>query len=301
MCIEGGADCAYTEMVSAAALLHGHGPTRHLMERMEGEGPLVCQIFGSTDEEAAFAAREIEKVKDRFCGIDLNAGCPMPRIIKSGAGASLVTDPARVFRMLSAMRENTSLPVSLKTRLGPHRGVKTIFELASAAESAGAVSIAVHARYTSQMHGGPVDLETLAELKSRTGLEVLGNGSVRTSGDLDAMLATGVDGVMVGRAALSDPFVFSRLKGIAQTPPADPVSMAERHLGYILRFRRLLEEKHPADHVPGEDAFASVKMHLHLFRYFNGLPGAAKLRAGLSSIRTLDGIRQAFIAFASAI
>ena len=137
----------------------------------------------------------------------------MPRIMRSGAGARLVTDPERVYRLLKAMADNTSLPITLKTRLGPHIGDNRIFELADAAERAGARGLIVHARYTSQMHGGPVHLEVLAELVGRTRLKVVGNGSIRDETDLVAMAQTGVDAIMVGRAALRDPAVFARLKG----------------------------------------------------------------------------------------
>ena len=156
MCAEGGADMAYTEMVSAAALAHGSSPTHHLLETLPGEAPLGCQLFGGDAADMARATAEVERIKDRFVELNLNAGCPMPRIIKSGAGAHLVEDPKLTYDLLVAMKENTSLPVTLKTRLGPHRGDNRIFELADAAKSAGAAGLIVHARYTSQMHGGQI-------------------------------------------------------------------------------------------------------------------------------------------------
>lgn len=297
ICREAGADMAYTEMVSAAALFHGHGPTRHLMETMPGEGPVVCQMFGAKEDEVAFAAAEASKLRSadglspRFCGLDLNAGCPMPRIVKSGAGANLVTDPDRVFRLLKAMVENTDLPVTMKTRLGPHTGDNRIFELVDAAERAGAKGIAVHARYTSQMHGGPVHLDVLAEVVNRTKLPVTGNGGIKTVEDARSMAETGVAAIMVGRAALRDPSIFARLKGLEGDAPDGP-EWARRHLEHILAFRRMLVEKFPEDHVPSEDGYVGIKMHTHLFRYFAGRPGAAALRARLNSIRTLAEVRE---------
>lgn len=288
MCFEGGADVSYTEMVSAAALAHGNSPTRHLMETMEGEGPVACQIFGATVDDVALATREIEKVKDRFVELNLNAGCPMTRITRSGAGAKLIEDPARVYALLKAMTDNTSLPVTLKTRLGPHPKDEKIFELVDVAEKAGAKGVAVHARFTSQMHGGETDLELLAEVVRRSRLPVTGNGSVRTPKDLARMAATGVEAVMIGRGALADPGVFAVLKGGAN--PWDRFDAVRAHLKYILAFREQLAARFPLDHVRSPDAFASVKMHTHLFRYFNGLPGAAKLRANLNKVRTLAEI-----------
>ena len=289
MCREGGADLVYTEMVSAAGLAHGSSPTRHLMETMPGEGPVACQIFGASESDVAHAAREVEAVRDRFVELNLNAGCPMTKVTREGAGAKLVGDPAKIGRLLKAMAENTSLPVTLKTRLGPHPGDVRIFEIIDAAEQAGAKGLAVHARYTSQMHGGPVHLDVLAEVVSRAHVPVTGNGSVVDGATLKAMAATGVDAVMIGRAALSCPSVFRALAAGGPVPLRS-VADCRRHLEYLLAFRRQLAGRFPLDHVPGEDAFASVKMHMHLFRYFNGRPGAAALRARLNNVRTLAEI-----------
>lgn len=288
MCYEGGADMVYTEMVSAAALAHGNSPTRHLMETMVGEGCVACQIFGANESDVAIAAREVEKIKERFVELNLNAGCPMTRITRSGAGAKLIEEPEKVFRLLKAMRENTSLPVTLKTRLGPHPKDVKIFELVSATESAGAKGVAVHARFTSQMHGGALNLELLKEVVERSNLPITGNGSIRTLKDIEAMSEAGVKSVMIGRAALADPGIFAVLKG--KENPWSRFDAVRAHLKYILEFRELLALKYPNDHIRSIDAFASVKMHTHLFRYFNGIPGAAKLRANLNKVRTLAEI-----------
>lgn len=289
LCAEGGADFAYTEMVSAAGLAHGSSPTRHLMETMPGEGPVACQLFGSKETDLAFAAKEVPP--GRFVELNLNAGCPMTKVTREGAGAKLVEDPAKVYRLLKAMRENSPLPVTLKTRLGPHPQRTAVFELLDAAEQAGAKGFIVHARYTSQMHGGTLHLETLAEVVKRARIPVVGNGSVVDAKSASAMAKTGVDAIMIGRAALSNPSIFSSLKGDGTGASCFGSSDAvRRHLEYLLAFRRQLEERYPNDHIPSEDAFASVKMHVHLFRYFSGRPGAAALRARLNKVRTLSEI-----------
>ena len=291
LCHEGGADLVCTEMVSAAGLAHGSSPTRHLMETLPGEGPVACQIFGANETDVAFAAREVSACRadgrPRFVEINLNAGCPMTKVTREGAGAKLVEDPAKIGRLLKAMTENTDLPVTLKTRLGPHPRETRIFEILDAAEAAGAKGMTVHARYTSQMHGGPVHLDTLAEVVRRARIPVTGNGSVVDAASAARMAATGVSAVMIGRAALANPLIFSALKGEAKEEGASPVS---RHLAAILEFRRQLVERFPNDHIPSEDGYAAVKMHTHLFRYFNGRPGAAKLRARLNAVRTLSEI-----------
>lgn len=287
LCFEGGADLSYTEMVSAAGLAHGSSPTRHLMETMQGEGPVACQLFGAKETDLAFASREVPS--SRFVELNLNAGCPMTKVTREGAGAKLAEDPEKVYRLLKAMVENTPLPVTLKTRLGPHPRSTTVFELLDAAEKAGAKGFILHARYTSQMHGGPVHLDTLAEVVRRARIPVTGNGSVVDAKSAAAMAATGVDAVMVGRAALAKPGIFASLKGAEGAGGDNPV---ETHLSYLLDFRRQLAERFPNDHIPSEDGFASVKMHVHLFRYFAGRPGAAALRARLNKVRTLAEIRE---------
>ena len=179
--------------------------------------------------------------------------------------------------------------MTLKTRLGPHPRWTTVFELLDAAEQAGARGFILHARYTSQMHGGPLHLDALAEVVKRASIPVTGNGSVVDAKSAKAMESTGVDAVMIGRAALSNPSIFSSLKNQgAPTPPGPDV--VKTHLDYLLEFRRQLAERYPDDHIPSEDGFASVKMHVHLFRYFSGRPGAAALRARLNAVRTLAEI-----------
>lgn len=289
LCGEFGADLAYTEMVSAAGLRHGSEPTKALMAKMPGEGPLACQIFGADELDVAHAARVAEG--RGFVELNLNAGCPMPKVTRCGAGAKLMDDPARIARLLSAMRENTSLPVTLKTRLGPRRGETRIFEIVDAAAASGAAKIIVHARYASQMHGGETHLDVLREVVSKSPVPVVGNGSVTDLASLREMESTGVAGIMIGRAALARPWIFSLLKA-GTSPEVAASSLCEKHLELLLEFRDMLEMDFPRAHIPDADAFAALKMRTHLCRYFNGQPGAAKLRARLNSVRTVTEIRQ---------
>ena len=305
LCFENGADLAYTEMVSAAGLAYGSSPTRHLMEVMPGEGPVACQIFGAKESDIACATRLIHKDcfhcststsdfdSPKFTELNLNAGCPMTKVTREGAGAKLVEDPEKIYRLLKAMTENTSLPVTLKTRIGPHPQKTNVFEILDAAEKAGAKGIIVHARYTSQMHGGPVHLDTLAEIVKRSHIPVTGNGSVVDAKTAAAMAATGVDAIMIGRAAMANPAIFNQLKNVGNSSfLIHNSSFVEPHLEYLLAFREQLEANFPNDHIPSVDGFASVKMHVHLFRYFNGRPGAAALRARLNNVRTLAEIKE---------
>ena len=288
LCRQGGADGTCTEMVSAAALAHGHEPTRRLLELLPGEGPVACQIFGSDVRDIVYATKYITDL-GRFTELNLNAGCPMRTVTRAGAGSKLMEEPGKIGRLLEAMAANTVLPVTLKTRLGPHPGNTNIFEILSVAESAGAQGLLLHARYTSQCHGGPVHLDRLAEVVRAAHIPVVGNGSVTDAATARAMAQTGVSGILIGRAALNRPDIFARLKGLPGFA-ADGSALALRHLDLLLAFRRQLAARFPGAHLPGEDGFVSVKMHTHLFRYFNGRPGAAKLRARLNAVRTLDEI-----------
>ncbi len=293
LCARLGADLTYTEMVSAAGLAHGSSPTRHLMELLPGEGPVACQLFGSKPDELAFAAREADAT-GRFVELNLNAGCPVPRIVHEGSGSALVKKPELVHELLKAMVRETKLPVTLKTRPGPRPDCVLLWELLDAAETAGARGITLHARFTSQNHGGDVHLDLLAELVQRAKIPVGGNGGVVDPATARAMAATGVDAIMIGRGAVARPWLFGELKGAApQTVGTDPMNrLFLEHLDAILEFREMLARKYPNDHVPAVDGFVSVKLHTHLFRYFAGRPGAGELRRRLNAIRTLAEVRE---------
>ncbi len=303
VCAQRGADLVYTEMVSAAGLAHGSSPTRQLMETLPGEAPVACQLFGANPEELACAAAEVEKVKDRFVELNLNAGCPMPKIVHEGAGAALLVDPAKVHACLAALRAATTLPLTVKTRPGPRPDRVLLLELLDAATTAGCGGFILHGRFTSQMHGGPVHYDLLAELVQAAKIPVTGNGGVYNRPTLDRMAETGVAAIMIGRAALANPWLFTDLRLDA---PATELETPERrrslqdaafadHLAELLPFRDHLEKTFPNDHVPSPDAYACMALHTHLFRYFNGRPGAAALRRQLTTIRTLkdalDAIR----------
>jgi len=295
VCARRGADLTYTEMVSAAALAHDSRPTRLLLDVLPGEGPVACQLFGAKPEELQFAAAEVDKL-GRFVAIDLNAGCPMPNIVHEGAGAALIRDPAKVYDCLRAIRAATSLPVTLKTRPGPRPDRIVLWELLDAAARAGCAGITLHGRFTSQMHGGPVDYDLIAELVARAKIPVTGNGHVYNHETFARMMETGVSAVMLARGALANPWLFTALRGPASdaSDAPDPAvrraaqrAAFEEHLAALLELRALSAAAHPEVRVPDPDGFVSVALHTHLFRYFNGLPGAAALRGRLNTIRTL--------------
>ena len=294
MASRGGADLTYTEMVSAAGLAHGSSPTRHLLEVLPGEGPVACQLFGANPDELAFAAREVSAT-GRFVELNLNAGCPVPRIVREGAGSALVKDPARVHDLLVAMVGATDLPVTLKTRPGPRPDKVLMLELLDAAEAAGAKGITLHARFTSQNHGGAVHLDLLAELVQKARIPVTGNGGVKDLETAHAMAETGVAAIMVGRAALPNPYIFSTLNTplpstrstrSTRLPPQSSALFRE-HLEALKALHAQIAAHFPQDRLPTLDAWVAGAVHTHLFRYFAGRPGVGELRRRLATIRTL--------------
>ncbi|MDD4623669.1 MAG: tRNA-dihydrouridine synthase family protein, partial [Kiritimatiellae bacterium] len=194
-CRRHGAALAYTEMASAAGLLHADRKTWQMLETLPDEGPVAAHLYGSETDQMSEAASRVAQT-GRFAAIDLNAGCPVRKITACGAGAALIHDPQRIHDILCAMRRVTDLPLTIKTRLGPSPDRVMIFDILDAAESAGADAVALHARFTSQGHGGATNLELLAEVKRRARIPVIGNGGIRAVRDARRMLdATGVDAV----------------------------------------------------------------------------------------------------------
>jgi len=220
----GGADVCTTEMVSAEGLVRGSLRTRTLMARLPEEGPLVVQLYGG-DPGGMAAAAELAEAHGGFVGIDVNAGCPVPKVLKCGGGAALLRNPALVGRMVAAMKARTRLPVTVKTRIGPAPGEVAVFDIIHAVEDAGGDGLAVHGRFASAGHAGPVDHDLLKRAVAATRLPVVVNGGVNAAADALALLrATGAAGVMVGRGAIGNPWLF---RSLCQEPEAAPPTHAE--------------------------------------------------------------------------
>ena len=298
VCFRCGADMATTEMVSAAGLFYGSMPTRHLMETLPGEGSVVVQLFGANEDELAFAAHEVTQLsrlreadgRGAFAAIDLNAGCPTPRIVHSAAGAALLNDPARIHRLLAAIKRETDLPVTLKTRPGLRPDEMRLWEILDAAETAGASGITLHGRFRCQGHAGSVHLDLLAELVARAKIPVTGNGGVTDRRSARLMAETGVAAIMIGRGALGNPWIFTDLKDPSLEEGAARRAHwregFEAHLAGLVELRALLAARYPLDHVPDEDSYICMAMRNHLVRYFAGRRGAVKLRRSLMSVST---------------
>ena len=297
---DAGADAATTEMVSAAGLVRGSRNTPPLLERLPEERgrPLSAQLYGHDPDELAEAARIVAGL-GRFAAVDLNAGCPMRRIVANGDGAALMRDPALLGRCVAAMaRAAAPLPVTVKTRIGTDPEHPAAAELAHVCEDAGAALLAVHGRYESQAHAGPVDAARVAEAVAAVRIPVLANGGVLSAADALALLrATGAAGAMVGRGALGAPWLFAQIKaalsGVEPPPPPSPAeraALAKRHLALSLAWHRRLRERFPESGGPDPETAAVLDFRRHLFHYFRGLPGSAALRRAMGLASTVGGI-----------
>lgn len=296
---EYGADLTFTEMVSDMGLIRRDTASWTLLERCDGEAPVVAHLYGSNPATLAEAARRVTE-GGGFAGIDLNAGCPVRKVTRSGAGAALIRDPALIGRILAAMRGATDLPLSVKTRLGAHPGDPAIFAILRAAQDAGADALIVHARYTSQGHGGESDLATLAQVKAAAAIPVVGNGGIRSARDAWRMLGeTGVDALMVARAAIGNPWIFGEIRSALTSaeppPPYDPTrGRPRRDLAEIRSalLRHLADEAEFLQRTQGPPVERSLTatFRCHLFRYLSGLKGSSYLRSRLSTIDSVAAI-----------
>ena len=317
-----GAALTYTEMVNAAGILHASDKTWHLLETLPDEGPVVAHLFGADPNELADATARVSAV-GRFVALDLNAGCPMRKITTKGAGAALMKQPDLIGRIVAAMCAATTLPVTVKTRIGARPDKVLVLEILHAVEAAGGAAITVHGRFATQEHSGEVRLDLLAEVKRASRIPVIGNGGVRDAADaLQMFRETGVDAVMIARGATGNPWIFREIaEALAPGAPVshfrkceteaaiteDPAhahppqrdlaeirAVLEEHLAGELELQRQLHAHHrlPSHALPPDQA-AVVTFRAHLFRYLHGLKGSSYVRGHLNTMRTFEDIRAA--------
>ena len=243
-----------------------------------------------------------------FAAIDLNAGCPARKVTETGAGAALINDPQRIHDIIVAMRKVVQLPITVKTRLGPVPDKVMVCETLAAVESAGAVAMAVHGRFTSQARRGDVSLPLIGEVKRRAKIPIIGNGDVHAPYTAWQMVAeTGVDAVMLARAAIGNPWVLTEIRDMfaAKEKPKLLPSTNVRpsrdllliqgalnaHLALLRAHLQVLQEKY--GFVEDIEAAMVTSFRCHLFRYLHSLNGASDLRGKLSTLNTLGDIRKA--------
>lgn len=280
-----GYGCAlvYTEMISDKGLIFANSKTGELMEGPLNERPRAVQLFGSSGESLAQAARMVQDTGMADL-IDLNMGCPTPKIVKGGAGSALLRDPQTAAAVLQQVVEAVSLPVTVKIRLGWDEDRS--LEIAQRLEDAGAAAIAIHGRTREQFYSGQASWEPIAKIRERVGVPIIGNGDVKTPQDAKRMLQeTGCSGVMVGRAFMGNPWLAKEILTYLETGellPAPSVNqrlaVAQQHLAQVV------EEK-------GESR-GIREMRKHLGWYFRGLPGGARVREQINRLTTRSQVEK---------
>jgi tRNA-dihydrouridine synthase B len=271
---EQGASMVYTEMVSADGLVRGNQATLDYCRFDPSERPIGIQLFGSNPDVMAEAARRLSDLPDerRPDVIDINMGCPVRKVVNRRAGAALLTDPALAQSIVRKMVAASSVPVTAKIRLGWDGQSQNVVQVAMALEEAGAGAVAIHARTRAEKFEGRAHWEMIAAARQAVTIPVIGNGDVRTQEDAMRMLeTTGCDGVMMGRAAFGDPWVFRRVRAWHERREALPPPSAADRLAAGLRHLRLMVED------SGEHA-AVREMRKHVAWYIKGLPHSARVR-----------------------
>ena len=284
LCREQGAGLVCMEMVSAKAIYYNNKNTEGLMEVHPEEKPASLQLFGSDPKIISEMAKRIE---DRpFSILDLNMGCPVPKVVNNGEGSALMKDPGLVEQILTSLVKAVKKPVTVKIRKGFDEGHVNAVEIARIAEACGAAAVAVHGRTREQYYSGRADWDIIAAVKDAVKIPVIGNGDVDSPEAAAHMLeATGCDGVMIGRSAQGNPWIFREVVHYLETGELLPGPSVQERRDTVVRHARLqLEYK-------GE--YTGVReMRKHLAWYTTGMPHSAKFRQTINSMESMEELLQ---------
>lgn len=282
---EMGCAMAFAEMVSVLGIHFRNEKTLAMLETVPEERPLAMQLFGARPEPIAEAATYVESLG---CAdvIDFNMGCPAPKIVKNGAGSALLKEPERAGEILVALVKATKLPVTVKMRIGWDESSINAVEMAKRAEAAGVAAIAVHGRTREQYYKGHADWSMIAAVKRAVKVPVIANGDIRTTADLARVFReTECDGVMIGRAAQGNPWIFRAFRSFLETgveipPPtiAERGALILRHLDMLIQYKG--------------DYIGAREMRKHATWYTKGMVGGGNLRDAFNHAETREDFQR---------
>lgn len=276
LCKEQGAGMVCTEMASSRAIFHDDKKTKQLLNTEGEKRPISFQIFGSDEESMAYAAKQISEFADI---IDINMGCPAPKVVKNGDGSKLLLDLEKAERIIKAVVQNSKVPVTLKIRKGWDKEHIVAVELAKIAEKNGISAITVHGRTRTEFFSGEVDYDIIKKVKETVKIPVIGNGNIVDELSASKMFEkTGVDGIMIGRGALGNPWIFREIISYLETEKkSQKPSLAEKRQIMERHIKLAIDEK-------GEGV-AINEIRKHISWYTKNLPNASEFRNKVNHTR----------------
>lgn len=295
LCKKFGADVMYTEFISSEGLIRDAIKSKEKLDIFDYERPIGIQIFGGDEEAMALSAQIVSAVQPDL--VDINFGCPVKKVVSKGAGAAVLKDVDLMVRLTKAVVDSTELPVTVKTRLGWDDSSRNIEEVAERLQDVGIKALSVHGRTRCQLYKGEADWTLIGKIKEnpRINIPIFGNGDIDTPEKaLEYKNKYGVDGVMIGRASIGNPWVFREIKHyLATGEKLAPPTILERWEACKIHLEKSLEWKN--------EVLALNEMKRHYGPYFRGLPGIKEYRTKLMAGRTkrqvfetLDEIREDF-------
>lgn len=282
LCKEMGCNMLYTEMVSAKAILYKNKNTKELLNIDKNEHPVGVQLFGSDPDIMAQIAAQVEEGECDF--IDINMGCPVPKIVNNGEGSALLKQPKLVEEILTKMVKAVNKPVTVKIRKGFENGTVYAVEIAKIAESCGVSAIAVHGRTREQYYSGKADWDVIKDVKKAVKIPVIGNGDIFSAEDAKAMKEyTGCDGLMVARGARGNPWIFREIKEYLENGNVIDKPKINDIREMIIRHAKML--------VDYKGEYTGIReMRKHIAWYTAGLPHSAELRRMCNQIETMENL-----------